>query len=462
MPISALTELEVRTGGNDNNGGGFVAGGSGTDWSQQNSPQYALTGIASAGSGNTILSTLAAADMVGNIAQVTGGTNFNTGFFQVTSVSVGVSITFSTNNAGQSICTGVGASGVINIGGGLLTITQAQTASQTGNIIWIRSGTYTLTTGLTVPNTSLSYMGYGSTHGDLGTKPLLTTSTNSLNIFTDVASGVTDLTINNLSMSSTAGTKGSAIAAVTRNITGLTVANCKMSGFTTGINGDDNVTFYINNLQVINTEIASCSAEAILASGYFFGCYIHANSGDGWTLSHAVQTSQGSVFSRCVFSGNNHGINVPFIGSDGSIFVENCTFYNQTSDGILCSGTVAPGRLGFVNNIFYSNGGYGINMSSATATVQPGINQNNAYGANSTAARNGVLAGPGDVTLSGNPFNGAGSGDFSLNSTSGAGGACRDAGFPGAIGGSGSTGSVDIGAIQSAGGGGAHGSAIIQ
>ena len=92
MAQPATTVWEVRpTVGSDSNGGGFVPGASGTDWSQQNSPQYALTGIASSGSGNTVLSALAAADMVGNIAQCTGGTNFNTGLFEVTSVSVGVS-----------------------------------------------------------------------------------------------------------------------------------------------------------------------------------------------------------------------------------------------------------------------------------------------------------------------------------------------------------------------------------
>src|SRR5271155_31095 len=116
FPTGVVWEVRTATG-SDNNGGGWVPGASGTDYSQQTSPQYALTGVASAGSGNTVLSSSAAAAMVGNIAQCVSGTNYNTGFFEVVSVSVGVSITFSINAAGNSICTGVGASGVINIGG---------------------------------------------------------------------------------------------------------------------------------------------------------------------------------------------------------------------------------------------------------------------------------------------------------------------------------------------------------
>src|SRR6266478_1607884 len=116
MPVSVNAVFEVRPGsGNANNGAFFTTGASGTDFSQQNSPQYALTGIASSGSGNTVLSAAAAADMVGNGCQVISGTNFNTGFFAVISVVVGVSITFGTNISSQSICSGAGVSGVLNI-----------------------------------------------------------------------------------------------------------------------------------------------------------------------------------------------------------------------------------------------------------------------------------------------------------------------------------------------------------
>jgi len=70
-----------------------------------------------------------------------------------------------------------------------------------------------------------------------------------------------------------------------------------------------------------------------------------------------------------------------------------------------------------------------VNMSSATAELYPGINANNAYGSNTNGARNGIPVGTNDVTLTANPFNNAGSGDFSLNGTAGGGAACKGAGF---------------------------------
>ena len=56
MALSASTVWEVRPAtGSDNNGGGFVTGASGTDYSQQGTAQYALTAIASAGAGDCII-----------------------------------------------------------------------------------------------------------------------------------------------------------------------------------------------------------------------------------------------------------------------------------------------------------------------------------------------------------------------------------------------------------------------
>jgi hypothetical protein len=47
MALPTTTVIEVRTTGNDSNGGGFVAGASGTDYSQQNSAQYTFSNLAS-------------------------------------------------------------------------------------------------------------------------------------------------------------------------------------------------------------------------------------------------------------------------------------------------------------------------------------------------------------------------------------------------------------------------------
>ena len=423
MALSANTEWDVRTTGASTNGGGFVSGASGTDYSQQNSPQYALTNGVTSGT-TTVATSSASSDMVGNIAYIAGGSgSITAAWYQITAVSVGVSITVD-RSTGLTSGTGV----TINVGGAFATIAQAQTPAVAGNIIWIKSGTYTLTTGLTIPVSDLQYSGYGSTHGDNGTKPLITTATNSVNIFTDFAGGVTGVMLNNLSLSTTAGTAGNGIEATSRIMNDVTIVNCKFSGFNVAIYGSDDAnTFYMNGLSVFNTEITG-GVTGINAAAYVYGCYIHGLSGDGITINHTGQTGVVTVVARTVFNGNSHGINMP--ASDVVLlFVSECTFYGQSSDGLLYSGTLHAGSVGVVNSIFYGNGGYGWNSSSATAILGPSINQNNAYGSNTSGARNGVVAGLNDVSLSGDPFNNPSGGDFSLNSTAGAGAACRGAGF---------------------------------
>src|SRR5580700_5454967 len=113
MNVSVLQQWVVRpTNGADTNGGGFVQGSSGTDWSQQNAAQYALTGMSATSSGPNITTSSASNDMVGNIIQITGGTNFTTGFYQIISVNVNLSITVD-----RTVVTGTATGGTGNIGG---------------------------------------------------------------------------------------------------------------------------------------------------------------------------------------------------------------------------------------------------------------------------------------------------------------------------------------------------------
>ena len=45
MALAAASVVEVRTAGNDTNGGGFVTGASGTDFSQQDAAQCTATDL---------------------------------------------------------------------------------------------------------------------------------------------------------------------------------------------------------------------------------------------------------------------------------------------------------------------------------------------------------------------------------------------------------------------------------
>src|SRR5580658_6132523 len=360
-----LTTWDVQPGiGSDNNGGAFVNGASGTDYSKQASAQYALTGIASPGAGNTVLYSGASADMVGNIAHVISGTNFTVGFFPIASVSVGVSITFDTNNAGASICTGTGALGVINIGGTLNTVAQAAAGAIAGNLVYFK-GTYTVTSILTFGTpilnndflTPFTIAGYTTTHGD-GGKATWTTATNSINLIDVSASS--NVQFLNITFTNTAGTVGSgstgnAIIPFTANAAQLLVSNCSFSGFNNAINGDwQNTKFGIINLQLDNVEIKNSASHGvqITSSMTASGCWFHNNTGDGVHIAVSTNNSAynyTSAFEYCVFYANggngltNASNQVPLTTLGGNVMLSLvcCDFVSNTGDGVNSPGSCA-------------------------------------------------------------------------------------------------------------------------
>lgn len=453
MGQPSTTVWEVRpTVGSDSNGGAFVPGASGTDWSQQNSPQYALTGIASSGSGNTVLSALAAADMVGNIAQCTGGTNFNTGFFEVVSVSVGVSITFGTNAGGSSICSGVGASGVINIGGALATIKilfrilYSATQAVNGNTIYIKA-TGSLAVTATQQNYDCNYftvIGYTSTRGDNG-RATITTATNSVILYEIGNSGFSSLWYN-IAFTNTAGTSAHCIdSGGTNSFSQLLFQNCSFNGFTVAV--------YAESAQSLHTVFISCEITNCSTGGIFIyypvymeidDCFIHGN-GIGVAVNPNGNSTYGAqvIFNRTVIYNNTtYGVIAhPSASSDGGVgsllSFWNSAVVSNGSDGINNVGNNSVGqRLLLFNSIVVSNGAYGVNCGTAGSSGGSGpiqVGASNAYYGNTSGARNNFPSLPGDVTLTGSPFTNPSGGDFTLNNTAGAGLACQAVGFPSSL-----------------------------
>jgi len=141
MAISANTVWEIRTTGTANNvnGGGFVTGASGTDFSQQDAAQYNLTSVTTAAADAILLHASAAADMVGNIAHIISGTNFTAGWYEIISVVAGVSITLD-----RTCTSAAGALGVVNIGGAMsLASTLDDDLFESvvaGNVVHVKNG----------------------------------------------------------------------------------------------------------------------------------------------------------------------------------------------------------------------------------------------------------------------------------------------------------------------------------
>jgi hypothetical protein len=185
MAISQYTHFEIRTTGNDNNGGGFFTGASGTDYSQQDAAQATLTTASVVNATTTKIDvdsgdyTCTDAD-VGNLIQIHGGTA-TAGFYQITARSAQQwTLDRSVGTAGQTV--------VANMGGALASPGKASFVNSTANggainlTFWIKSGTYTLTNSnyqtaggpMQFPDNSYQVVeGYETTRGDMGEPPVI-------------------------------------------------------------------------------------------------------------------------------------------------------------------------------------------------------------------------------------------------------------------------------------------------
>ena len=453
MALAAGIIWEVRTTGNAQNGGAFNPAGSGVDYSQQNAAQYALTGVTSGGAGNTVLTASAAADMVGNTIQVISGTNFTTGFFEITSVSVGVSITCSTNNAGASISTGIGASGVMNIGGALTTMLQPDVIA--GNQVYVKAtATYTITATQTfsVAGTAgnpITFIGYTTIRGDNGQVTVQRSSGNTTQFS---ITGSFQRFINFIGDGNSAGTQtGWAVNATQTFLYNCQAKNFTSQGFNLGNSGSANVTI-VNCRCTGGTSAATAGFNiTTLASQRLLFCIADTNACPGFRVA---TTSAGSVMMfHCISANNTNSADGFICNNVAGMTMINCVSYSNAGNGLLLDSatTATAGNLVAVyNSVFYGNGVFGINSNAtnynASGSFQLPMNYN-AFGGNSSGDRQNVPTGANDVSLSGDPFTNGASLDFSTNNTAGQGAALRAAGFPGVLQ-VGGTGYLDIGTLQ--------------
>lgn len=411
MALSNAIVFEVQTGGSDNNSGGYKTGATGTDFSQQTATQFALTGLTSVGAGAIILTATAAATMVGNCINITGGTNFTTGIYEIISVSVGASITVDRN-----VTTGAGVAGTANIGGCFLTPKKSiELMTVTGQITYIKSGTYSFGTGIStqagvVPSNGICrVIGYTTTRSDGGpTRPILRAS-GGITILTDANGGFRfeNLDIDGNSVASTTG-----VTLSNNNLS--TLFNCIVRRNTGW--GVTQTTGSSNAIQCQITGNAFGGWQQNGTGGALRHCYIYSNTGAGCEI-----IGSRFVISDCVFYSNtgasSDGVIVNTAYSTGMNTIIRNTFMSSGRDGIRLAGTYVHGEISY--NILISNAGYGINSAQTPIMDDVSIHHNGYYN-NTTAARNNLNAGTGDVTLTADPFVASGSNDFRLSNTANA------------------------------------------
>lgn len=457
--------FEMRpTNGNDSNGGGFVSGASGTDFSQQNSAQYTFTTLASSnGTTNPCVVSdtnhnFVASD-VGNIMQITAGTNWTTSFFQIVSVAA--------NNATLDRACGTAASltnGTYAVGGALKTFSKLNTALNIfgSAVAWVKAESIittaaTITLNPTVISSgnccNISVNGYTSSRGDNGQVTIQASGSLSNNPVVNLNGSIQfiNFTIDGNNQTTTRG--------ILLSANNVTLSNCVVKNTTA---------LYGISVTGANALIDRCTVTANTVSNAIVTTnavtHIMYTIAYSNTLSSNAFAGSGSriVIDHCI-AANNTGAVPGFLiqMSQGySLFISNVA-YNNGGDGFLFQqGQQGTGR--FLNNISYGNGGFGINTANAIVTGYF-YGDYNSYGSNTSGNLNNMPAGSHDVTLTADPFVLGASLNFSLNNTSGGGANLKGVGFPGFIASAvPAQGHLDIGTFQSLGGGGQKGYPIVQ
>lgn len=457
MAISAAAVWEVWSTGNDTNGGGFITGASGTDYSQQASAQVTYTDLVIGGSGNENKLTSAGNSFtsahVGNIINITSGTGFTTGRYQVVSVTTG------TATMDRTVGTASSSGGNGKLGGALATVaTGLQQSSLGGMICYVKAtATYQITTAIT-PATSndsglttpIRLIGYTSTRGDGGPATvqlnansisLCTWNTNAVNCCYSwenfIFDGNSKTTVNGFNLSGTSG-KLNFFNCIFKRFTDQYCVRVG-SGQALALSCD-----FTDNAFTSGTSGGCMYTNTAGASVIMTRCYVANNSNSNNTYA-AMRIASGSYVCADNVIYNNSGAGPAFNGiycdSFYAGYVAGNIFHSNKNNGV---DVLTPSGV-LHNNICTSNTGVGIEVNGSGTYVNV---RDNAYYNNSGGGFSGGTD-VGGVTLSGLPYTNVAS-DFSLNATAGAGAACRAAGLPGTIGVASvvGTGYRDIGPLQ--------------
>lgn len=430
MTLSANTVWEVRTTGSDSNGGGFVNGASGTDYSQQDAAQFSSTDLVVDATTNTKVTSAShnfVSTDVGNLIQITAGTGWTTGFYQIVSVASNAA-TLDRSPAAVSTTGGTWAEG-----GAAASINKPPVVG--GNIVYAKKGTYTITTGMTlgdgniVPNVPpIIYRGYNTTRDDITlgdvNRPTITTTSTIIMVTTNgSAIGFENFILT--TSGATPATQGVVFGGTSPR--GTWAANILVSGIfsSAGINTTNGGSIRLCRV----TGMTSGTPAAAFCIAGSSGDLIEDSLADGNTACVGFGQASGNNFGfscvGCISTGNKHGFySSLFIGR-----MLNCIAHKNTFDGLVMdSNYEAPNIVGC---LFTQNGRRGIN---AAAFPIPQRYQNlscgyNGFWNNVSGPYGNIFQSSTDVVLTGvSPYADSApetSLNFALNATAGAGALLR-------------------------------------
>lgn len=463
--LPANVTWEVRNGGNDNNGGGFLPGATGTDYSLSASNHCTSSDFTLA-AGTTLATSVLCpfgADSVGNIINVTAGTNCTVARYHVVSVSV-VTATLD-RAAGTTGCT----AGTFFVGGAIKTLSQLNTAMSTTNVsqhAYVKSdSTYSISAGVTF-NFNASSGIFVDITGYTTTRPTLTTpGDGGMPTVQATAGSFTMITLANNNSAFNVqfqnfildGNAQTAMTCASMNNNDDIFRNIKTLSCGTGFKEGG---FRFTCERCVATTMSSNNGSGFVWAngGDCTDCYSGDSSATGmtgfqFTSGHCVRC----VVANLTGSTNSNGFAIAAMGQ-GGIYIESSVCYNVTQTCLNYQAATSSNTkvVTIKNSIMAKAAAYCFDSSNASplTIIYGGFYEdyNACWSNGGTGTYHLWTAGTHDIALTADPFTNGASHNFALNSTAGGGAALKGLGFPGTflVGG---TGHQDIGTFQSGTGG---------
>lgn len=380
-------------------------------------------------------------NVVGNIIAISSGVNFTVQRVQVNSVSG------TTATCDKSLGTAAAVAGNGILGGALLSPGQAGALAVSGNWLFMKTGTYSITSAtqniasgcISWPLGSAtaqpsSITGYNAVRGDISalsgnsSRPLLQAG-NAISAFT-ILTTAANTRIQHLSLdgANLTTSKGCNIAGNTM------IYNCKV------VNCKNNAISGTSTSEACYCEATGCSTQACYDTIGCSFCTAHDNTVGGFNTTTAYIVN-------CISCNNTTGTAFGFTVSN-TCCLYGCLAYGNAGQGF--SFSAAASRLTLATNCLAVNNG----LFGFTDTAVEGLaTLINCAGFNNSSGNVKIASilpynTYGFITLTADPFTNAAGNDFSLNNTAGGGVLLKQLGFPASFPGLSTNNYPDVGPVD--------------
>lgn len=407
------------------------------DYSQQTTVQNSLTSLTTAAANAVILTASATVAMIGNGIVITGGTNFTTGYYQINSVSAGVSITVDrtcTSAAGVSGTAGVGGALASPGMGGAVAPANLMFLKYNASAFIATSATINIASGCVGITNNYTICGYDTSRW------LFNTDTNRPTY--QVGSAVSAATLITTNGGGVSGTVANIIFDGNSQTTSRgvnlrgTAWNCKFTACTNGGYVSNNSSSGV----AVFCDFSACTTQSACQGGASF-C-----RADSCTATPFNGTDLNAMFAFCIASSNTGASTDGFtITTNGHL--TNCVAYASGRDGYRISNSQHYTTV-MTNCVAENNAGWGFNITTTPSFLL--LKNCASYNNTSGRATGTGLVDALPITGSSSFFVNAASGNFAPNATAAAGILLRGLGFPATFPAGLTASYADIGAAQHA------------